>query len=123
MAPFSRRFVYSFNDKNDFALHLALLNRARVLVRAPAWSISTEFMSNVVLLGIIAETRARPTTIFVRSMAIILKNGPVSDARVGDVLTTTYPGRSSVFSQASRDTKSISISKEQVWCSRWCTTR
>lgn len=80
-------FVYLFNDAYDFALNLALLNRTGLergfSFNGPSWSISTEFVVNILFLAAIALPRstARATLIalFAVSLAVVLGNGLISD--------------------------------------------
>ena len=54
-------FVYLFNDTYDFALNLLLLNRTGLergfSFNGPSWSISTEFVVNILFLAAIALPR------------------------------------------------------------------
>ena len=80
-------FVYLFNDTHDFVLNLALLNRTGLerglSFNGPAWSISTEFVVNILFLAAIAlprsTARAALFALFAVSLAVILRNGLVSD--------------------------------------------
>ncbi|WFU17035.1 acyltransferase [Bradyrhizobium sp. CB3481] len=84
----STPFVYVFNDAHDFALNLALLNRTGLerglSFNGPSWSISTEFVVNILFLAAIALPRSTARAVlfalFAVSLAVILKNGLVSDA-------------------------------------------
>jgi peptidoglycan/LPS O-acetylase OafA/YrhL len=81
-------FVYLFNDTYDFVLNLLLLNRTGLergfSFNGPSWSISTEFVVNVLFLAAIAfprhMVRAGLFALFAVLLAVILKNGPISDA-------------------------------------------
>ena len=83
-------FVYLFNDAYDFALNLALLNRTGLerglSFNGPSWSISTEFVVNILFLAAIAlprsTARAALIALFTVSLAVILRNGLVSDSLV-----------------------------------------
>lgn len=80
-------FVYHFNDAHDFALNLALLNRTGLergqSFNGPSWSISTEFVVNMLFLAAITLRRGTARAVlfllFVVSLAVILRNGLVSD--------------------------------------------
>jgi peptidoglycan/LPS O-acetylase OafA/YrhL len=80
-------FVYHFNDAHDFALNLALLNRTGLergqSFNGPSWSISTEFIVNILFLAAItlqrSTARAALFLLFAMSFAVILNNGLVSD--------------------------------------------
>ncbi|WP_460910054.1 acyltransferase family protein [Paraburkholderia jirisanensis] len=81
-------FIYTFNDKRDFALNLLLLNRTGLergfSYNAPSWSISTEFVANAVfLMSIVAPRKIASTimaAIFVLSASIVIHNGLISNA-------------------------------------------
>ena len=80
-------FVYEFNDTYDFVLNLLLLNRTGLergfSFNAPSWSISTEFVANMLFLTAIALPRniARVGLLglFAVMLAVVLK----SDTAVG----------------------------------------
>ena len=81
-------FVYLFNDTYDFVLNLLLLNRTGLergfSFNGPSWSISTEFVVNVLFLAVIALprniVRAGLFALFAVLLAVILKDGLISDA-------------------------------------------
>jgi peptidoglycan/LPS O-acetylase OafA/YrhL len=83
-------FVYLFNDAHDFVLNLLLLNRTGLergfSFNAPSWSISTEFVVNVLFLAAIALprniVRAGLFALFA-VFAVILKGDLISDAAAG----------------------------------------
>lgn len=83
----SQPFVYHFNDAHDFTLNLALLNRTGLergqSFNGPSWSISTEFVVNILFLAVITLRRSTARAVlfllFVVSLAVILRNGLVSD--------------------------------------------
>ena len=77
-------FVYLFNDTYDFVLNLLLLNRTGLergfSFNGPSWSISTEFVVNVLFLAAIALPRSMVRVglfaLFAVLLAVILKGGP-----------------------------------------------
>lgn len=81
-------FVYLFNDTYDFVLNLLLLNRTGIergfSFNGPSWSISTEFVVNVLFLAAIALprniVRVGLFALFAVLLAVILKGGLISDA-------------------------------------------
>lgn len=81
-------FIYIFNDKREFALNLMLLNRTGLehgfSFNAPSWSISAEFVVNVVFLAAISTRRKLFSVLmgagFVVALAAIFRNGLISDA-------------------------------------------
>jgi peptidoglycan/LPS O-acetylase OafA/YrhL len=81
-------FVYLYNDAYDFALNLLLLNRTGLerglSFNGPSWSISTEFVVNLLFLGAIALprhiARAGLFGLLAVSLAVILKGGLIDDA-------------------------------------------
>ena len=82
-------FVSQFNDTYDFVLHLLLLNRTGLerghSFNTPSWSISTEFLVNVLFLAAIALprniVRAGLFALFAALLAaIILKSNLISEA-------------------------------------------
>jgi peptidoglycan/LPS O-acetylase OafA/YrhL len=81
-------FIYTFNDKRDFALNLLLLNRTGLergfSYNATSWSISTEFVVNILFLSaILARRRVAAMLVaagFVVALAIELHNGLISNA-------------------------------------------
>jgi len=95
-------FIYLFNDNYHFALNLALLNRTGLesgfSFNGPSWSISTEFIVNILFLAAIALPRkiARVALfgLFAVSLAAILKNGLISNAVVlgidNDIFRTIF---------------------------------
>jgi peptidoglycan/LPS O-acetylase OafA/YrhL len=84
-------FVYVFNDTYDFVLNLLLLNRTGLesgfSFNGPSWSISTEFVVNILFLAAIALprriARAGLFGLFAVSLAVILQNGVIGDAMFG----------------------------------------
>jgi peptidoglycan/LPS O-acetylase OafA/YrhL len=80
-------FVYVFNDTYDFVLNLLLLNRTGLesgfSFNGPSWSISTEFVVNILFLAAIALprgiARAGLFGLFAVSLAVILQNGVIGD--------------------------------------------
>jgi peptidoglycan/LPS O-acetylase OafA/YrhL len=84
-------FVYLFNDAYDFVLNLLLLNRTGLergpSFNGPSWSISTEFVVNVLFLAAIALprniVRAVLFALFAVLFAVILKGDLISDAAAG----------------------------------------
>ena len=84
----SRPFVYPFNDAYDFALNLLLLNRTGLesgfSFNGPSWSISTEFVVNILFLAVITlpryTARAALFALFAVSLAVILVNGLIGGA-------------------------------------------
>lgn len=84
-------FVYVFNDNYDFVLNLLLLNRTGLesgfSFNGPSWSISTEFVVNILFLAAIALprriARAGLFGLFAVSLAVILQNGVIGDAMFG----------------------------------------
>jgi peptidoglycan/LPS O-acetylase OafA/YrhL len=89
-------FVYLFNDAYDFVLNLLLLNRTGLergfSFNAPSWSISTEFVVNVLFLAAIALprniVRAVLFALFAVLFAVILKGDLISDAAAGPGATS-----------------------------------
>lgn len=83
-------FVYLYNDAYDFALNLLLLNRTGLergfSFNGPSWSISTEFVANILFLGAIALprhiARAGLFGLFAVLLAVILKGGLINDTAV-----------------------------------------
>lgn len=83
-------FVYTFNDKRDFVLHLFLLNRTGLergwSFNAPSWSISTEIIVNMLFLAAIAARRRMAAVLlsvgFVIALAVVLRNGLISNNTV-----------------------------------------
>ncbi|MGR3911616.1 acyltransferase [Burkholderia sp. SR8] len=81
-------FIYTFNDKREFALNLLLLNRTGLehgfSFNAPSWSISAEFVVNVVFLATISSRRKLSSILlsagFVVALAAIFRNGLISNA-------------------------------------------
>jgi peptidoglycan/LPS O-acetylase OafA/YrhL len=81
-------FVYLFNDTYDFVLNLLLLNRTGLergfSFNGPSWSISTEFVVNVLFLAAIALprnlVRAGMFALFAALLAVIVACGLISDA-------------------------------------------
>lgn len=86
-------FIYRFNDAYDFLLNAVLLNRTGLergfSFNAPSWSISTEFLVNLLFLGAIAlPRRCGPAclgALFALSLAAVMKNGLVADLRFGGI--------------------------------------
>jgi peptidoglycan/LPS O-acetylase OafA/YrhL len=86
----SQPFIYSFNDKFDFAVNALLLNRTGLergfSFNAPSWSISTEFVVNVIFFVFIGMpklvARVGLIALFVLSFGIVIKNGLISNATV-----------------------------------------
>ncbi|MEX3999104.1 acyltransferase family protein [Paraburkholderia sp. EG285A] len=86
-------FIYTFNDKRDFVLHLFLLNRTGLergfSFNAPAWSISTEFIINTIFLLAIVFSRRVATIIlsiiFAIGLAVVLRNGLISNATMAGI--------------------------------------
>jgi peptidoglycan/LPS O-acetylase OafA/YrhL len=84
-------FVYVFNDTYDFVLNLLLLNRTGLesgfSFNGPSWSISTEFVVNILFLAAIALprriARAGLFGLFAVSLAVILQNGVIGDTMFG----------------------------------------
>jgi peptidoglycan/LPS O-acetylase OafA/YrhL len=80
-------FVYLYNDTYDFALNLLLLNRTGLerglSFNGPSWSISTEFVVNILFLAAIALprniARAGVFGLFAVILAVILKGGLIND--------------------------------------------
>jgi peptidoglycan/LPS O-acetylase OafA/YrhL len=93
-------FVYLYNDTYDFALNLLLLNRTGLerglSFNGPSWSISTEFVVNILFLAAIAlprnMVRAGLFGIFAVLLAVILKGGLINDTGMpgsgNDILRT-----------------------------------
>lgn len=83
-------FTYPHNDAYHFALNLALLNASGLQegfsFNAPSWSISTEFLINVLFLSIITLPRrwARASMAVVACIAIAVtaERGPISMGKV-----------------------------------------
>ena len=81
-------FVYKFNDAYDFVLNLLMLNRTWLerghSFNGPSWSISTEFIVNVLFLAAIAAPRniARAGLFALSAvlLVVILKGGLIDDA-------------------------------------------
>lgn len=79
-------FIYQFNDAYDFALNLVLLNRTGLergfSFNATSWSISTEFLVNVVFLGAIAlpkkMARLALLAVFACCAWVVFHNGLIS---------------------------------------------
>jgi len=83
-------FIYAFNDKFDFALNALLLNRTGLergfSYNAPSWSISTEFVVNVLFFVVIAIPRKAARlgllALFAISLVVTSKNGLISNEKV-----------------------------------------
>jgi peptidoglycan/LPS O-acetylase OafA/YrhL len=86
----SEPFIYTFNDKRDFVLNLMLLNRTGLergfSYNATSWSISTEFVVNILFLAAIVARRhiaiALLAASFAVALAVVLHNGLVVPASV-----------------------------------------
>jgi peptidoglycan/LPS O-acetylase OafA/YrhL len=84
----SAPFIYHFNDKQDFVLNLLLLNMTGLergfSFNAPAWSISTEFVINIIFLLSITLSRTAAKTmltlLFLISLGVVLRNGLIAHA-------------------------------------------
>lgn len=96
-------FVYSVNDKYDFVLNVFLLNRSgmeRALsFNGTSWSISTEFIVNIIFLAAIAlpykATRCVFAAVFAVSAYIVFSNGLISNEKVlgwisNDIFRTAF---------------------------------
>lgn len=86
-------FIYRFNDAYDFLLNAVLLNRTGLergfSFNAPSWSISTEFVVNLLfLIAIALPRRCGPAclgALFALSLAAVMKNGLIADLRFGGI--------------------------------------
>jgi len=95
-------FIYRFNDAYDFLLNLTLLNRTGLergfSFNGPSWSISTEFVVNLLFLGAIALPRRCGLiclgALFALSLAAVMQNGLIADLRFGgldqDIFRTIF---------------------------------
>jgi peptidoglycan/LPS O-acetylase OafA/YrhL len=86
----SEPFIYTFNDKRDFALNLLLLNRTGLergfSYNATSWSVSTEFVVNMLFLATIAAGRRTATVVlgigFAVALAAVWRNSLISSGTV-----------------------------------------
>jgi len=91
-------FVYQCNDAYDFVLNLLLLNRTGLergfSFNGPSWSISTEFVVNVLFLAAIALprnfVRAGLFVLFAVLFAAILKGDPVNYAALSGAIQDMF---------------------------------
>ncbi|MDN7488465.1 acyltransferase [Burkholderia sp. AU45274] len=98
----SSPFIYTINGKREFVLNLLLLNRTGLergfSFNAPSWSISAEFVVNVVFLAVITLRRKASIALLVAgfgiAVAAISHNGLMSNAKFfglsNDIFRATF---------------------------------
>jgi peptidoglycan/LPS O-acetylase OafA/YrhL len=91
-------FIYVFNDAYHFALNLFLANRTGLerglSFNGPAWSISTEFVVNILFLAAIALPRnilrMVLVALFALLLALALKGGPIGGAAAAGTIQDMF---------------------------------